>query len=105
MSMKTSQIERVVQDGPLSRTVISAVAEATDTDPTEIEPLYETLDPDALDRLFQRNPMAPYSFDGRVSFTMEGCDVVVHADQRVTVTPPEGDRTDDRTEFAERDTR
>jgi len=40
------------EDDPVSQTVIAAVAEASDRDPTELDPLYEYIEPDALDTLF-----------------------------------------------------
>lgn len=69
----------------VSSTVVMAVADATDTSPFELPPLYDSIDPDALDELFQS------SGDGRsrsgihVTFTMAGCTVTV-ADGAVTVT-------------------
>lgn len=36
-----------------SERVVETVAEATATDPLELEPLYDVIDPDALDRLFR----------------------------------------------------
>lgn len=39
----------------VSEAVVKAVAEADDVDPTELPPLYEQVDPDALEKLFQ-NP-------------------------------------------------
>jgi hypothetical protein len=36
-----------------SRRVVREVAEATGSDPTDLPPLYEVVDPDALDGLFR----------------------------------------------------
>ncbi|THE65824.1 hypothetical protein D8Y22_06455 [Salinadaptatus halalkaliphilus] len=43
------------RDSPSLR-VVEALAETTDTDPLELEPLYHAIDPEALDRLFQADP-------------------------------------------------
>jgi len=75
---------RLAEDERLSDTVIDAVAAATDTDPLDLSPLYEVVDPDALDCLFRCDdrPAA-----GRLEFTIEGCDVCVHSSGRVVVRP------------------
>lgn len=53
-----SSIESLVQytcseDDRISHTIIAAVAEASNSDPSELDPLYEYIDPDALNSLFQ----------------------------------------------------
>ncbi|NKE37981.1 hypothetical protein GWG54_19730 [Natronococcus sp. JC468] len=53
-----SSIESPVQytcseDDRISHTIIAAVAEASNCDPSELDPLYEYIDPDALNSLFQ----------------------------------------------------
>lgn len=76
-------IIRTTRDESVSETVVSAVAEATDVDPLALDPrLYEVIDPDALDRLFNEAQS-----EGRVGFTMAGCQVSVHADDHVVVVP------------------
>ncbi|WP_232686356.1 HalOD1 output domain-containing protein [Halobacterium zhouii] len=69
-----------------SEAVVLAVADARDTDPLDLEPLNNVIDPDALDRLFQS--AGEESTVGELSFTMEGCEVVVHGDGDIVVTPP-----------------
>lgn len=57
---------------PISTHVIEAVADRTRTDPVAVEPpLYEELDPDALDGLFE----AGAAF--RVQFTYAGHEIEV----------------------------
>lgn len=74
---------------PVSLRVVEKVAEATDTDPMNLEPLYERIDPDSLDGLFSDpNPMDNRRV-GHVSFTMAGCEVVVWADDTVDVVTDE----------------
>lgn len=81
----------IAVDEPVDRPstqVIEAVAEATDSVQTELQPLYEVIDPDALDSLYS-------SLDARstatVTFRYEGCSVTVRTDGEtaptVNVTP------------------
>jgi hypothetical protein len=43
--------------------VVQAVAKAEDADPTEIPPLYNQIDPDALEKLFQNPSNGAVTFD------------------------------------------
>jgi len=73
------------EDEPVSRVVVKAVAEARGISPVDIrQPLYEAVDPDALDRIFTG---ATDQFDGQLSFTFNGCEITVTADQSVLVEP------------------
>lgn len=75
-------------DGTVSKRVIAAVADALDVDPLELPPLYDVVDPDALDQLFDHGSPAGGNGPGRVVFTMADCEVVVHSDGSVDVTAP-----------------
>lgn len=70
----------------LTEAVIEAVAEAKDVEETAFEPLYEVIDPDALEGLFERRRDGTPRTRGRLVFTLAGCEVVVHADEAVEVT-------------------
>ncbi len=70
----------------MSEQVIAVIAAVTDTDPTEMEPLYRFLDPDSLDQLFGSSD-TDVAVDGRVTFSFAGCEVVVRNDETVAVTP------------------
>lgn len=59
-------------DGP-SMATIEAVAEATGRDPTDLPPLYSTIDPDALDALL----IGGSRRNGGVSVSFEYADVIV----------------------------
>lgn len=70
---------------PLSSAVITAVATVVDTEPTELEPLHDCVDPDALDALFR-----PLSEDrprsrGCISFTLDEYDVTVYGHGEIIV--------------------
>lgn len=71
---------------PVSQRVVAAVADATDTDPLDLEPLYTRIDPDCLDEIFGDGASDGGRNLGRVSFPMAGCRVVVSADGTVDVT-------------------
>lgn len=74
------------RDESTARTVVEAVAEATGDDPLSMQPLYDVVDTDALDTVFE--PTGGRSAQsGRVSFRFNGCDVTVHADGRTVVSP------------------
>ncbi|ELY30155.1 hypothetical protein C500_09384 [Natrialba magadii ATCC 43099] len=57
-------------DHTASLAVINAVSAVADRDPTELPPLYETIDPDALDALLSEQtetgvrPEVSFSYDG-----------------------------------------
>jgi hypothetical protein len=81
---------RTTDDEPSSESVLGAVADVTGTDPTDMDPLYDVINPDALDELFgrsiDRDQQSPLDY---VLFHFEGCAVAVHADRRIEVTPTE----------------
>lgn len=61
--------------------VISTVADRSDTDPVELDPLSSVVNTDALDAVFQPGT------DGKVAFTYNGYEVVARSDGEVDVTP------------------
>lgn len=74
---QTVSVEEPSQGEPISETVVSVVAEATDTDPLSLEPIFTAVDPDALDALFEQDQTGLDRSPNRVEFTYCGCDVVV----------------------------
>jgi hypothetical protein len=77
-----------------SRRVVQAVAEATNTDPVDLPPLYGVIDPDALDAIFRPTVDGHGSNRGRgmgdsreLRFFYAGREVSVRSDG-VTVGPP-----------------
>ena len=71
-------------DGDVSIAIVTAIATKRDVEPTELPPLYESIDPDALDALF-----APTRTGGprrgRLEFTYDGHDVVVECDEGLEI--------------------
>lgn len=69
-----------------STKVIEEVADREGVDPTALEtPLYDCIDPDALDAVFQRGRNGPGAASGRVEFEYHGYRVVVEPSGRVQV--------------------
>lgn len=74
---------------PLSQAVVEAVAAADGCDPIDLPVLFDYIDPDALDGLFDtlgrsEAPVDPHNY---VRFTYHGYEVFVYADGRVNVDP------------------
>ncbi len=72
---------------PVSTTVVHALADAKDVDPLELDPLYEALDPDALDALFAPTDGSGSARHGKVQFVTNGYEVEVTSTGRVHLTP------------------
>ena len=77
-----------ISEGPPSLTIVEEVAALDGTDPLSLPPLYDAVDPDALDSLFRSssgdNPRAA----GAMQFTYCGYDVRVEADGTIVIIEP-----------------
>jgi hypothetical protein len=71
-----------------SQAVVEAIAIATNREPTDLEPLYDSVDPDALDGLFE-GPAVPA--DLTLSFTHAGCEIVLRERGGLVVEPVESE--------------
>jgi len=69
---------------PLADVLVETIAGAAKTDPTELPPLYDAVDLDALTRLFERHDGSAES-NAMLSFTFETWNVFVRADGRIRV--------------------
>lgn len=67
-----------------SMTIINALATAMDVEPTELPPLFEIVDPDAIDALFSNNGGDTESA-AMLSFNHRHWNVFVNADGRIRV--------------------
>lgn len=77
---------RYTVDEPPSTVIATAIAILQDAPPVELDPLYETVDPDALDAVLG-DPYVDESESAlRVTFTVSDCHVIAHSDGRITVT-------------------
>jgi len=62
----------------LTGTVVAALANFKEVESTEMEPLYEHVDPDALEALFDPTGDG-FRTDGRVSFSIDDNQVTIHS--------------------------
>jgi hypothetical protein len=75
------------EDGhSLTFAVVEAMSTVLDVGVTEIEPLTETLNPDALERLFDTQSGSETDEELLVYFTHQGCEITVRRDGHFTVT-------------------
>lgn len=72
-----------------STAVIEAVAIAADREPVALEPLYDSIDPEALDAFVLSTETQPTAATSTVAFGLDGHDVTVHCDGTVVVLPVE----------------
>lgn len=81
-------------DGPASDAVVTAVASEAGVDPLRMTPLYQVVEPDALDALVAhaRTATAADESDQWLSFRYEGYEVFVCGDGRVFLEPDEETR-------------
>lgn len=76
-------------DESVTVTVVRAVAIVTNTPPMDFDPMFETIDPDALNRLFN-GPSGDSPQDSNwVSFRFNDCAVQVSASGTIEITPDE----------------
>lgn len=85
-SSKPFVTHRDDSDTPLPVTVVRSVAAVAGEDPADLEPLGETVDTDALDRVIDS---LPGGGPGRVTFTFACHRVDIAADGRVEIYPLE----------------
>ncbi|MFC6964796.1 HalOD1 output domain-containing protein [Halocatena marina] len=69
----------------ITSAVVSRIAASTGRDETELPPLYETLDPDALDELF----CSSTANMATLSFKYAGQQVTIHSDRTIHLAPQE----------------
>ena len=69
-----------------SHGVIRAVAAVKGVEPTALDPLYDFIDPDALDAMFD-DTAGPRESNVRVSFWIDDLEIEVSEERRVTVRP------------------
>lgn len=74
-------------DATLSDTLVRAVADFDDVDPLELDPLYETIDPDTLNEFVGSDELPDVA--GTVTFTFEGYEVTVYASGLLEICPLE----------------
>jgi hypothetical protein len=81
-------------DLSVARHVVEAVASREGTDPTELAPLYESIEPDGLNSLFTSAQPGPDGDHLSVDFDYAGYRVTVERDESITVSLSEKPRVD-----------
>ena len=71
-------------DGSPAEVIVEALAEAAGVDPIDLPPLFDFVDPDAIEQLFMGHDSAPHA-DALLSFRVETWNVFVRADGRIRV--------------------
>jgi hypothetical protein len=87
---ETTEGERFVdwnRDDVVPLTVVEAVAVVTEQDPTEMAPISEVIETDALDALFESTNRSP-RMSGSVEFEYADCLVRVSAAGKIGIVPP-----------------
>ncbi|WP_254766374.1 HalOD1 output domain-containing protein [Salinilacihabitans rarus] len=85
-TINTAHTHHDPDDGEsLSATVVSTVAELSGTEPTDLELLYDRVDPDALDEIFAATNSDSRRADGHLWFPLAGYGVTVYGDGFVVV--------------------
>ncbi|MFP8954414.1 HalOD1 output domain-containing protein [Natrialbaceae archaeon A-arb3/5] len=73
----------------ITTTIVHAIAEIADTDVSQGEfSLYDSVDPDALDRLFRQKTDGTDRTGGHVAFTTLEHEVYVYANGDIIIYPP-----------------
>lgn len=74
-------------DATLSATLVKAVADLADRDPLDLDPLYETIDPETLNEFVGIDELPEVA--GTVTFDYEEFEVTVHASGLLELVPSE----------------
>lgn len=77
-------------DDPGIRIVLS-VAAVADVDHTELTPLNDVVDPDALNSIFAPRKDGVNREGGLVRFTLSAHEITVHSEGRIVINPPGDD--------------
>lgn len=95
IDLETTRVRTECMEKPASQAVIEAVAEAEGVEPVELsQPLFEVVDPDALDRFFGTLPC--HRSIRRASFMYMDYRVTIHPDGDVELVARPSDASADR---------
>lgn len=79
---------------PVTQRIVEAVARSKGVDSTELPPLYEAIDPDALNALVTSHSAEQGGRKISVQFTYTGREVIVRSNNDVDVRLPATERDD-----------
>ncbi|GAA0660482.1 HalOD1 output domain-containing protein [Natronoarchaeum mannanilyticum] len=83
MTLNVSPDDADADAASLTERIVESTTDVAGADPLDLPPLYDAVDPDALEALYDRD-----GADGpEVEFTYAGCGVTVRGDGSVSVTP------------------
>jgi hypothetical protein len=82
---QTTRIEYEWSSVAPSTAVLEAVAAAADCEPTDLDPLYEFVDPDALDQFVRSTASSENAGNTSISFSFDCYEVTVYSSGFVTV--------------------
>lgn len=77
----------------LSTVIASVLEEVTSTSTDRLTPLYDSIDPDALDEVFQTDSNGEPRTDGWVRFPYDVYEVTVHASGDIAITETSGEES------------
>ncbi|GAB7018662.1 HalOD1 output domain-containing protein [Halostagnicola bangensis] len=70
---------------PVSQRVVQAVAEKKGIDPLELDPIFNAVDPESLDTLFEPTKSGRPRAVGSVTFSYAECMVTIDADGSIDI--------------------
>ncbi|WP_458190893.1 HalOD1 output domain-containing protein [Haladaptatus sp. NG-WS-4] len=74
----------------LTTTIIRSVSAVTGDSPQEFDPLYDVIDPDALEDLFDKPRRNAPNHEGvYVTFKFASCELAINWDGEIQITPPQ----------------
>ena len=77
---------RIGQSERMVSAIVSGVVACTDRGVTDLPPLYNVVDPEALEQVFTSPPGSRRrSNDERIVFTYAGCEIVIDGGDELTV--------------------
>ena len=86
----TYRVEYSDGTDPPSSVVVESIASITDRDRFDLDPLYQVVDPDALDALFEPRVDGCHRGEGEVTFAYHGYEVAVRSYGVIAIQSAEG---------------
>lgn len=80
-------VYEIEEDEPVSIAVVLAVSSVKECDPTELPPLHEAINPDALAQVFDSGPDSEVGVGTEVTFTYSDYQVTVTDGEYITLQP------------------
>lgn len=94
-SERVSEAVLAAVDAVSGRSVVGTAGADGASTSRVLQPLYESIDPDALDALFRTTSSGIVRSEGTITFSYDGCEVTVDGDEVVRVRPVRENGADD----------